>query len=85
MAVLSVYSTIARRVSEPDVSNIGVLAFTAVLYLGELGVGVALIVVPGNTDLVYKLAYLTVAAFGIALTRAWALITGPNTVNPPAH
>lgn len=85
MALLSLYSTLARRVRSPDASDIGVLAFAAVIYLGQLGIGVALIVVPGNTDLVYKLAYLTVAAFAIALARAWALMTGHHAGKPQAH
>jgi hypothetical protein len=80
MAVLSLYSTFARRVHAPGVSDLSVIAFTALLYLTELGLGVALIVVPANTDLVYKLAYLAVAAFAIALFRAWALITGHDKV-----
>jgi hypothetical protein len=86
MAVLSLYSTFARRVRDADVSNLAVLGFTTVLYLGQLGIGIALIVVPGNADLVYKLAYLAVAAFAIALARAWALMTGQDAVKPPhAH
>ncbi len=76
MAILSLYSTFARRIHAPDASDIGTLAFAVVIYLGQLGIGIALLVVPGDADLVYKLAYLTVAAFAIALARAWALMTG---------
>jgi hypothetical protein len=83
MSVLSLYSTIARRVRDADVSNLAVLSFTTALYLGQLGIGVALIVVPSDADLVYKLAYLAVAAFGIALARAWALMTGQNAGKAP--
>ena len=66
----------AARIHAPDASDIGTLAFAVVIYLGQLGIGIALLVVPGDADLVYKLAYLTVAAFAIALARAWALMTG---------
>jgi hypothetical protein len=85
MAVLSLYSTFALRVRLTDASNLGVLIFAALIYLGQLGMGIALIVVRTDTDLVYKLAYLTVAAFAIALARAWALMTGPNPAKPSAH
>ena len=83
MAVLSLYSTFALRVRLTDASNLGVLVFAALIYLGQLGMGIALIVVRSDTDLVYKLAYLTVAAFAIALARAWALMTGPSSAKPP--
>jgi hypothetical protein len=85
MAVLGLYSTIARRVREPNVSNIGVLAFSLVLYLGQLGMGIALIVVGTDVDLVYKLAYLIVAAFAIALARAWSLMAGSAAPRTSAH
>jgi len=85
MAILSLYSTIARRVRQPDVSNIGVLAFSLVLYLGQLGMGIALIVVRTDAALVYKLAYLIVAAFAIALARAWSLMASPTAAKPSGH
>jgi hypothetical protein len=80
LAVLSLYSTIVRRVRGPEISDIFTLAFATLLYLGQLAIGIALVVVPTNTDLVYKLAYLAVAAFAVALARAWALITGHDKV-----
>jgi hypothetical protein len=80
LAVLSLYSTIDRRVRAPGTSDIVTFAFAIVLYLGQLAMGIALLVVPTNTDLVYKLAYLVVAAFAVALARAWALITGHDKV-----
>jgi hypothetical protein len=85
MAVLGLYSTYARRIRSLEAPDVGVLAFTTVLYLGQLGIGIALIVVPTNTDLVYKLAYLAVAAFAVALARAWSLMTGHDKVAPPAR
>lgn len=80
LAVLSLYSTIARRIRTPGVSDLSVIAFTVLIYLTQLGLGIALIVVPTDGDLVYKLAYLVVGAFAIALARAWALITGHDKV-----
>lgn len=81
LAVLSLYSTIARRVRGPGIADIFTLAFAALLYAGQLAMGIALVVVPTNTDLVYKIAYLVVAAFAVALARAWALITGHDKVS----
>jgi hypothetical protein len=85
LAVLSLYSTFARRIRSPGASDIGVMVFSTVLYLGQLGIGIALVVFPTNTDLVYKLAYLAVAAFAVALARAWSLITGHDKQARPSR
>jgi hypothetical protein len=85
LAVFSLYSTFARRIRTPGASDIGVLIFSAVLYLGQFGIGIALVVVPTNVDLVYKLAYLAVAAFAVALARAWSLMTGHDKAAPPSR
>ncbi len=85
LAVFSLYSTFARRIRSPGASDIAVLIFSMALYLGQLGIGIALIIVPANTDLVYKLAYLAVAAFAVALARAWTLITGQDKAATRTH
>jgi hypothetical protein len=53
------------------------------LYLAELGLGIAAIIVPSNQSLGYWLAYLVIAALSVALSRAWELLSG-HGVAPPA-
>ena len=51
-----------------------VLALAA--YLAQLVAGVALAVRPHAQGLVYDVAYLLIASFAVALTRAWSLMQG---------
>lgn len=52
--------------------------------LGQLSVGIALAIWPGQTGLADALAYLIIFSFAMALARAWSLVQGRH-VKPPAR
>jgi len=54
------------------------LALSVVTYLFQLVLGILLVISPRNHSQVYNLAYLEVAVFAVALSRAWALVQGKH-------
>jgi len=76
LALGSLNVTLRRHIRTRGTTQITVLVSTYAVYLAELGVGVAAIILPSNVGLVYVLAYLVVAALSVALTRAWSLLAG---------
>jgi hypothetical protein len=84
LALLSLYNTIrlhrglARHEAAPHL-----LVLSLAAYLGQLVVGVLLIISPHDASLVYDMAYLLIASFAAALGRAWALVQGKHVVAPP--
>ena len=52
------------------------LLSTFAIYLLQFGLGIAAIVRPSNVDLVYLIGYVVIAALSVALSRAWALLSG---------
>lgn len=84
MALISLYGTFRLHrglgKGEPAVLQL-TLALAA--YLTQLVTGTLLILSPGHQSLVYVIAYVLVASFAAALTRAWSLMQGRHTPKPP--
>jgi hypothetical protein len=83
LALISLWVTLSRHVRRVGLSQLTVLLSTLVIYLGELGVGIAAILAPNDRTFVNVLVYLVIAALSLALTRAWSLMAG-NSVKPTA-
>jgi hypothetical protein len=82
LAVFCFYTTLTRQLRTQGRSQLTVLLSTFVIYLLQLGLGIAAIIVPSNLTLVYLLAYVVIAALGVALSRAWALVAGRDLTPP---
>jgi hypothetical protein len=54
------------------------LVLSLVTYLFQLVIAILLVIGPGDHALVYSLAYLELALFAVALSRAWALVQGKH-------
>lgn len=52
---------------------------SVITYIYQAVVGVILIINPHNTGQVFTIAYLVIASFAVALSRAWALMQGRTT------
>jgi hypothetical protein len=85
MAVISLLSTIQlhRRVARQEL-HIVMLILGLGIYLFQLVVGVLLLFDPADRGQVYTAAYLVIAAFGVALSRAWKLMQGRHLSGHPA-
>lgn len=83
LAVIGLWVTLSRHLRRVGLSQLTVLLSILVIYLGELGIGIAAIVDPSQQTYVYVLVYLLIAAMSLALSRAWSLMTGEG-VKPPA-
>jgi hypothetical protein len=83
LATISLYVTLTRHLRTRTTSQVTVLLSTIVIYLAELGLGIAAIILPSKQSLVFWLAYLVIAALSIALSRAWELLSG-HAATPPA-
>ena len=79
MAVISLLSTIQlhRRVARQEL-HIVMLVLALGIYLFQLIVGILLLFDPADRSRVYTAAYLVIAAFGVALSRAWKLMQGKH-------
>ena len=82
LAALSFYVTLTRHLRTQGTSQLTVLLSTFAIYLVQLGLGIAAIIVPSNVNLVYLLAYVVIAALSVALSRAWALLSGRDLTPP---
>ena len=76
LAALSFYITLTRQLRKEKASQLTVLLSTFAIYLLQFGLGIAAIVRPSNVDLVYLIGYVVIAALSVALSRAWALLSG---------
>jgi hypothetical protein len=85
MAVISLLSTIQlhRRVARQEL-HIVMLVLGLGIYLFQLVIGVLLLLDPADRGQVSTAAYLVIAAFGVALSRAWKLMQGKHLAAPPA-
>ena len=77
MALGGLYSTfrLHRSLGKGESALLQLVLATAA-FLTQLVTGAFLIASPDRQSLVYTLAYVVVAAFAAALTRAWSLIQG---------
>jgi heme A synthase len=60
------------------------LVLSVVTYLFQLVIGILLVISPRDHGQVYNLAYLEIALFAVALSRAWALVQGRH-LRPSSH
>ena len=60
------------------------LVLSLVTYLFQLIIGILLVISQADHALVYSLAYLEIALFAVALSRAWALVQGKH-LRPPSE
>jgi hypothetical protein len=83
MALVSLYSTfrLHRGLARQQAAVLQ-LVLSLASYLGQLGVGVALIIRPHAGGLVYDVAWLLIASFAMALRRAWSLMQGKPISSP---
>ena len=58
--------------------QLAMLALSLVTYLFQLIIGILLVMSQADHTLVYSLAYLEIALFAVALSRAWALVQGKH-------
>jgi hypothetical protein len=80
MALVSLWATVRlhREVAQKEL-HIVLLALSVGTYIYQFVVGVILIITPADSNQVYTVAYLLIASFAVALTRAWALMRGRGT------
>lgn len=80
LSLVSLYSTWAlnRRIVLQGSERL-ILLVSLVVYLVELVNGVWLVARPHDTSIVYNLTDSIIAAFAVALFRAWGLIQGRHT------
>jgi hypothetical protein len=55
------------------------LLLSVATYVYQAAVGVILVINPNDSNQVLTVAYLLIASFAVALTRAWALMQGRST------
>lgn len=77
LAVAALFSTarLNRRLRHVE-SQLIVLVLSMVVFVAQLGVGIALVARRHDDTFVYGICYLIVASFGVALSRAWSLLQG---------
>jgi hypothetical protein len=85
MALVSLYSTVQlhRQVARTEVHAV-LLVLSLATYLYQLVVGVILLIHPDDHSLVFTAAYLVIASFAVAISRAWALLQGKHLRPAPA-
>lgn len=66
-----------RPVPRQDIQAL-LLALGVGTYLYQLIVGVLLVTSPKDRGQVFSLAYLAIASFAVALSRAWSLVQGKH-------
>lgn len=67
-----------RTGQEPSVQRLTVLAGSAVVYVVEIILAVAVLGTPQHTGYVNGIAYLLLGAYGLGVTRAWELLGAQN-------
>jgi hypothetical protein len=85
MALLSLWGTIRlqREVARREF-HLVLLILSIGTYVYQFVVGVLLLVNPADNNQVFTLAYLVIASFAVALSRAWALLQGKH-LRPATH
>jgi heme A synthase len=80
MALVSLWSTarLHRQAGRPEL-HLVLLVLTVITYLYQAVVGVMLLINPNDSSQVFTIAYLVIASFAVAVTRAWALMQGRTT------
>jgi hypothetical protein len=74
MAVISLYHTLRLHLGKSGTRHIFVFALSLLSYGTELGLAVAFILHPNDSDLVGDLTFVLIGCFSVALGRAWQLM-----------
>ncbi|HEY2173217.1 MAG TPA: hypothetical protein VGH85_05325 [Mycobacteriales bacterium] len=79
MALVSLLGTVQlhHRLAREELHMV-LLFLSMGTYLFQLVVGILLTISPGDRNYVYDLTYVGIAAFAVALSRAWALVQGKH-------
>lgn len=79
MAVISLISIgrVHRQVPRQELQTV-LLVLGAGTYLYQLIAGVLLVISPKDRSQVFSMAYLAIASFAVALSRAWSLVQGKH-------
>jgi len=80
MALVSLWATarLHRQAGRQEL-RLTLLLLSVATYAYQAVVGVILIINPHDSNQVLTVAYLLIASFAVALTRAWALMQGRTT------
>ncbi|MDQ2816100.1 MAG: hypothetical protein M3Z75_30720 [Actinomycetota bacterium] len=83
MSVLSLVATVRLhgQVTRQEL-HLMMLVLSLLTFLFQLVIGILLVLSPGDQSPVYSLAYLEIALFAVALSRAWGLVQGKH-LRPP--
>jgi len=87
MALLGLHRTLRLHLGlTKRTAALAQLVLALAAYLAQLVAGVALAIRPHTQGLVYDVAYLLIASFAVALTRAWSLMQGmPAPAKPDSQ
>jgi hypothetical protein len=84
MGTLSLVTTLRLRKRFDRGSHYGITTLVSALtYLSEAGIGIALLANGKSLTLFSTLTYILIGGFGVALARAWALIKGEHVPAQP--
>jgi hypothetical protein len=80
MAVVSLWTTarLHREAGRHEL-HLVLLLLSVATYVYQAVVGVTLIINPNDSNQAFTIAYLMIASFAVALSRAWALMQGRTT------
>jgi hypothetical protein len=74
VATLSLYHTVRLHLGSPGAMHVVIFAASMLAYGLELGVAIAFVLSPHDTDLINYLAFVLIGCFAVALNRAWLLL-----------
>jgi len=80
MALVSLWATarLHRKAGRQEL-HVVLLVLSVITYIYQGVVGVVLLIIPHSTSQVFTIAYLVIASFAVALSRARALMQGRTT------
>jgi hypothetical protein len=64
------------------VTKVAVSTLMVAAFVGQLAVGIGLLVYPHSVSLVTGIAWITIASLAVALMRAWSLLQGEGLEKP---
>jgi hypothetical protein len=88
VAAISLFHTLRLHLGSAGEKHIVAFGASVFAYGIELGIAIAFIANPHNTELIDYLAFVLIGCFAVALNRAWLLlqsaaVSGDTTVAPP--
>lgn len=74
VAAISLFHTLRLHLGAPGAKHVVAFAASMLAYGIELGVAIAFIANPHNSELIDYLAFVLIGCFAVALNRAWQLL-----------